>query len=115
MMSKIRLFTPGPVPVLPQALKVMSEPIIHHRSADFIAVLEEVRKGLKDLIETKQEILLLSSSGTGAMEGAVVNLFSPQDKVIVVRAGKFGERWGAIAKAFGLTMVPLDIRSEERR
>ena len=108
-MSKIRLFTPGPVPVLPQALKVMSEPIIHHRSADFIAVLEEVRKGLKDLIETKQEILLLSSSGTGAMEGAVVNLFSPQDKVIVVRAGKFGERWFSIAKAFGLNIVPIDI------
>ncbi|MBI2646266.1 MAG: alanine--glyoxylate aminotransferase family protein [Deltaproteobacteria bacterium] len=108
-MSKIRLFTPGPVPVLPQALKAMSEPIIHHRSADFIAILEEVRKGLKDLIETKQEVLLLASSGTGAMEGTIVNLFSPQDKVIVVRAGKFGERWGSISKAFGLTVVPLDI------
>ncbi|MBI3019142.1 MAG: alanine--glyoxylate aminotransferase family protein [Deltaproteobacteria bacterium] len=108
-MSKIRLFTPGPVPVLPQALKAMSEPIIHHRSADFIAILEEVRKGLKDLVETKQEVLLLASSGTGAMEGTVVNLFSPQDKVIVARAGKFGERWVHIANAFGLNVVPLDI------
>ncbi len=108
-MSKIRLFTPGPVSVLPEALKAMSEPIIHHRSADFIAVLEEVRAGLKDLFETKQEVLLLSASGTGAMEGAVVNLFSAQDKVIVVQAGKFGERWSGIAKAFGLNVVALDI------
>lgn len=109
MMDKIRLFTPGPSPVLPAALKAMSEPIIHHRSADFIAVVEEVRQGLKELFETKQEVLLLSSSGTGAMEGAVVNLFSPQDKVIVVQAGKFGERWSGIAKAFGLNVVALDI------
>lgn len=108
-MNKVRLFTPGPTPVLPAALKVMSEPIIHHRSQDFITVLEEVRAGLKDLFETKEEVLILSSSGTGAMEGTIVNLFSPKDKVIVVRAGKFGERWGQIAQTYGLEVVPIDI------
>ncbi len=108
-MTKVRLFTPGPSPVLPAALKVMAEPIIHHRSRDFIEVMEDVRKGLKDLFETKQEVLILASSGTGAMEGAVVNLFSPGDKVIVVQAGKFGERWTGISKAFGLQVVTFDI------
>jgi len=108
-MEKARLFTPGPTPVLPQALKAMSEPIIHHRSADFMKVLEEARGGLKELFGTEEEVLILAASGTGGMEGVVANLFSPQEKVLVVRAGKFGERWGNIAQAFGLQVVPLDI------
>lgn len=108
-MEKARLFTPGPTPVLPQALKAMSEPIIHHRSADFMKVLEEARGGLKELFGTEQEILILAASGTGGMEGVVTNLFSPQEKVLVVQAGKFGQRWGNIAHAFGLQVVPLDI------
>lgn len=108
-MEKSRLFTPGPTPVLPQALKAMSEPIIHHRSADFMKVLEEARGGLKELFGTEQEVLILAASGTGGMEGVVTNLFSPQEKVLVVQAGKFGQRWGNIAHAFGLQVVPLDI------
>jgi len=108
-MHKTRLFTPGPTPVLSQALKVMSEPILHHRSADFVAVLDEVRSGLKDLFGTSQEVLLFASSGTGAMEGTIVNLFSPRDQVIVIRAGKFGERWGDIASAYDLDVVTVDV------
>ena len=104
-----RLFTPGPVPILPKALEVMSHPIIHHRSTDFIQVFSEVREGLKYLFDTQEEILILSSSGTGAMEGTVLNLCSPGDEVIVVRAGKFGERWGQIAQTYGLKVIPLDI------
>ncbi|MEK7791309.1 MAG: alanine--glyoxylate aminotransferase family protein [Deltaproteobacteria bacterium] len=108
-MEKTRLFTPGPTPVLPEALKAMSEPIIHHRSRDFMKVLEEVRGGLKYLLETEQEVLILAASGTGGMEGVVTNLFSREEKVLVVRAGKFGQRWGEIAQAFGLQVVALDI------
>lgn len=108
-MQKIRLFTPGPTPVFPSALKAMSKPMIHHRSADFMTMLQEVREGLKYILGTKQEVLILSSSGTGAMEGAIANLFSPNDQVIVVRAGKFGERWGEIASAYHLEVVYLDI------
>jgi len=110
-MLKTRLFTPGPTPVLPDALRVMSDPILHHRTSDFMAVLEEVRAGLKDLLGTTQEVLVLASSGTGVMEGAVCNLFSAGDKVIVVRGGKFGERWGEIARAYGLVEVALDIEA----
>ena len=112
-MKPLRLFTPGPVPVLPAALRAMSQPIIHHRTKDFEGVLEDVRKGLKDLFCTKEEVLVLSSSGTGAMEGVIANLFSPKEKVLVVRAGKFGERWGEIAEAFQLEMISLDIPSGE--
>lgn len=108
-MEKARLFTPGPTPVLPQALKAMSEPVIHHRSADFMKVLEEARGGLKELFGTEQEVLSLAASGTGGMEGVVTNLFSNGEKVLVIRAGKFGQRWGNIAHAFGLRVVPLDI------
>ena len=108
-MQTIRLFTPGPTPVFPGALEIFAKPILHHRTEAFMSVMEAVRAGLKYVFGTQQEVLILAASGTGAMEGTVVNLFNPGDKVIVVRGGKFGERWGEIAEAYGITVIPLDI------
>jgi len=101
-MKKKYLMTPGPTPVPESALAAMAGPVIHHRHPEFQGVLEDVRKGLKELFQTSQEVLMMASSGTGAMEGAVVNLMSRGDRVIVVEGGKFGERWTEIAKAYGL-------------
>ncbi len=105
---KSYLFAPGPTPVPEKALLRMAAPIIHHREKAFEAVFEEVREGLKYLFQTQQEVLILTSSGTGAMEAAVSNLFSKGEKVLVIRAGKFGERWGELSEAFGLDPVYLD-------
>ena len=87
----------------------MAEPIIHHRNPLFETVVEEVRENLKYLFGTKNEVLIFASSGTGAMEGAVTNMLSPGDKAIVVRSGKFGERWTNICKAYGVESVNIDI------
>lgn len=96
------LLAPGPTPVSPLALQAMSMPIIHHRSADFKPVLEAVREGLKWLFQTKQEVLVLCSTGTGGMVSAVNNFFNSGDKVIVIDGGKFGERWTEICSSFGV-------------
>lgn len=102
MQKKYLLFAPGPSPIPPKVLLAMAEPIIHHRAPAFVKVLEEVREGLKYLFQTKNEVLLFASSGTGAMEGAVTNTLSAEDKALVVQAGKFGERWGQICNAYGV-------------
>lgn len=101
----------------------MARPIVHHRTKDFEGLLGEVREGLKWLFQTKNEVLLLASSGTGAMEGAVTNLFSRGERVIVVDGGKFGERWWKICQAYGVEAdiikvpwgEPVDPRDIERR
>lgn len=105
---KSYLFAPGPTPVPENVLLRMAAPIIHHREKAFEAIFKEVREGLKYLFQTEQEVLILTSSGTGAMEGAVSNLFSQGDEVLVVRAGKFGDRWGELAETFGLLPVYAD-------
>ena len=105
---KSYLFAPGPTPVPEKALLRMAAPIIHHREKAFELVFEEVREGLRYLFQTQQEVIILTSSGTGAMEAAICNLFSKGEKVLVVRAGKFGERWGELSEAFGLDPVYLD-------
>ena len=102
MQKKYLLFAPGPSPIPPNVLLAMAEPIIHHRAPAYIKVLEEVREGLKYLFQTKNEVLIFASSGTGAMEGAVTNTLCPGDKVLVVQGGKFGERWANICKAYGV-------------
>lgn len=102
MQKKYMLFAPGPSPIPPRVLLAMAEPIIHHRAPAYIKVLEEVREGLKYLFQTKNEVLIFASSGTGAMEGAVTNTLCPEDKVLVVQGGKFGERWANICKAYGV-------------
>jgi aspartate aminotransferase-like enzyme len=101
MLRKNRLFTPGPTPILPAAQTAMASFSVHHRTADFRALYSRVLADTKDFIGTKNDVLVLASSGTGVMEGAVSNLTSPGDKVLVLSAGKFGERWRDLAKAFG--------------
>jgi aspartate aminotransferase-like enzyme len=101
MIRKTRLFTPGPTPLLPAAQFAMAAADIHHRTPEFRALYLKVLAQLKVFVGTKSDVLLLSSSGTGAMEAAVSNLTSPGDKVLVLTAGKFGERWTGLAKAFG--------------
>lgn len=108
-MHKKSLMTPGPTPVAPSTLNAMAQPIIHHRHPEFQGILGEVREGLKKLFQTKQEVLILCSSGTGAMEGSVVNTLKKGDRVVVVQAGKFGERWAEMAAAYGLEVDAIDV------
>ena len=101
MLKKNRLFTPGPTPLLPQAQAAMATYGAHHRTADFRALFTRVLADVKEFIGTKNEVLVLTSSGTGFMEASVSNLTSPGDRVLVLTAGKFGERWTSLARAFG--------------
>jgi len=104
---KQRLLTPGPTPLYPRALQAMMASDIHHRTEDFRTVYRSALQDLKEVLGTTHDVLIFSSSGTGAMEAAVSNLFSRGDKVIVCSAGKFGERWVEMASAFGLDAVVL--------
>lgn len=106
-MKKIRLLTPGPTPV-PERLSLrMAQPIVHHRSPEFEQVFARVREGLQWLFQTKQDVLVFASSGTGAMEASFVNFLKRGDTVVVVDGGKFGERWTKFAKAYGVNAVVL--------
>jgi len=108
-MEKKYLFSPGPTMLPPEVLLKMAQPIMHHREPEFEKIFAEIREGLKYLFQTKNEVLIFTSSGTGAMEGAVSNILSKKDKAIVVRGGKFGERWGEICKAYGIEFIPIDV------
>jgi len=108
-MKKKYLLAPGPTPVPSEALTAMSMPIIHHRSPDFIPILEEAKNNLKWLYQTKNDVLILCSTGTGGMVGSVTNFLSPGDKALVVRGGKFGERWTEICEAFGVVPINIDV------
>jgi len=101
MIRKTRLFTPGPTPLLPAAQFAMAAADIHHRTPEFRAMYARVLGQLKEFVGTKNDVIILSSSGSGAMEASVSNLTSPGDRVLVLTAGKFGERWTGITKAFG--------------
>src|SRR5258708_28494874 len=101
MIRKNRLFTPGPTQLLPAAQLAMAAATMHHRTAEFRAIYSKVLADLKIFVGTKNDVVLFTASGTGAMEAAVSNLTSPGDKVLVATAGKFGERWESLAKAFG--------------
>ena len=108
-MKKTLLLTPGPTPVPEDVLEAMARPIIHHRHEPFRAIVEQVKEDLKYLFQTKNDVLILAATGTGAMEGSVVNLLSRGDKAIVVQAGKFGERWTEICEAYGVEAIPIDV------
>ncbi|PTL36153.1 aminotransferase [Candidatus Methylomirabilis limnetica] len=108
-MKKRHLLAPGPTQVLPEALLAMARPILYHRGPEYEVLLASVREGLKFLFQTKNEVLLFTSSGTGGMEGAVVNTLSPGDRALVIRGGKFGERWGEICEAYGLQPSYIDV------
>jgi aspartate aminotransferase-like enzyme len=101
MIRKTRLFTPGPTPLLPAAQFAMAAADIHHRTPEFRALYTRVLAQLKEFVGTKNDVIILSSGGTGAMEASVSNLTSPGDRVLVLTAGKFGERWASLVKAFG--------------
>ncbi len=103
------LLAPGPTPVPPEVLAAMGRPIIHHRTPEYESLFAEVRQGLRQLFQCGRDVLMFAASGTGAMEGAVVNTCSPGDTVVVVRGGKFGERWAEICDAYGLRVVPVDV------
>lgn len=108
-MKKRYLLAPGPTPVPPEVLSAMSEPIIHHRSPEFAEIMKEVLEGLKWLFQTKNTVMILTSSGTGGMDAAVSNFLSPGDRAICVRGGKFGERWTEICEAYGVIPVNIDV------
>ena len=101
MLKKNRLFTPGPTPLLPAAQYAMAAANVHHRTADFKAMFQRTLADLKVFIGTANDVVLLASSGTGAMEASLANLTKIGDKVVVITAGKFGERWTGLAKTYG--------------
>jgi len=109
MLLKNRLFTPGPTPLLPSAQTAMAAFTMHHRTAEFRALFSRVLEDMKEFIGTKNDVLVIAASGTGVMEGAVTNLTSPGDKVLVLTAGKFGERWRDLAKTFGCSVELISI------
>jgi aspartate aminotransferase-like enzyme len=106
-MQKKYLLAPGPTPVPPEALLAMAMPIIHHRAPDFLPVLDSAKKGLQWLYQTKNDVLILCSTGTGGMVGSVTNFLSPGDDVLVINGGKFGERWTKICQAYGMKVEEL--------
>ena len=109
IMRKHYLFAPGPTSVPPEVLLELAKPVLHHREPQFLETLSEVREGLKYLFQTSGEVILLSASGTGAMEAVVANLFSTGDRALVISGGKFGERWGEICRAYGVKAMTLEV------
>jgi aspartate aminotransferase-like enzyme len=109
MIRKARLFTPGPTPLLPAAQNAIAAADMHHRTAEFREIFSRTLADLKTFIGTNNDVLILASSGTGAMEAAVSNLTSPGEKVLVLSAGKFGERWRDLAKAYGCEIEMLSV------
>lgn len=109
-MIKQLLLAPGPTPVPARVRLAMAHPMFHHRTPQFSALFAEVRDGLRELFQTQEDVLVLASSGTGAMESAITNCFDAGDEVIVVNGGKFGERWLKLSSTFGLK--PIEVRVE---
>jgi len=108
-MRKHRLFTPGPTPVPTDSLLAMAHPIDHHRLDEAVETIKEISENLKLVFQTENDVMILTSSGTGGLEASVVNLLSPGDRAIVIRGGKFGERWGEICQAYNVQIVPIDL------
>ena len=111
--KKTRLLTPGPTPLYPPALHAMMASDLHHRTQDFRSIYKACVTDLKEVMGTSYDVVPLVASGSGAMEASVSNLFSPGEKVIVCTAGKFGERWQSITKAYGLNAVVLQKEYKE--
>ncbi len=108
-MVKPRLLTPGPVAVPERVARAMTRPIIHHRSSEFVELFKGIRADLQYAFQTQQEVCILACSGTGAMEAALCNLLSPRDRVVVVRGGKFGDRWAELCTTFGVDPICIDV------
>lgn len=107
-MRKKRLFTPGPTPLIPEAQLAMAAPILHHRTPEFRELLLNTQSNLQKIYKTQSPVLILASSGTGAMEAAVANVLSPGDKALAAVTGKFGERWVEIAKTHQVDCVAIE-------
>ena len=107
MIKKYYLLSPGPTPIPDTVLSAAAEPIIHHRTPEFSDIFMEVTEGLKYVFQTEQDVFILASSGTGAMETAVINTLCPGDKTIALNGGKFGERWGKICRAYGIEVKEI--------
>lgn len=108
-MKKSYLLTPGPTPLPPQVAEALGRPIIHHRTPQFQEILKQAQEGLKYIFQTKSDVFIFTSSGTGAMEAAVVNLLSPQGRAITIESGKFGERWTEICQAYGVNCEVIKV------
>ena len=106
-MSSKLLLTPGPTNIPERYLKIFGEDIIHHRTPEFRRILKESNENLKKVFKTKNDVAVITSSGTGAMEAAIVNFFSEGDKVIVINTGYFGERFRKISEIYGLNVINL--------
>jgi serine---pyruvate transaminase len=124
--EKRYLMTPGPTPVPPAVLAAMAAPVVHHRSPEFTPIFERTLSRLGEVYRTDGDVLMFTSSGTGAMESAVANLVSPGDRVVVMSAGSFGERWTALTRAYGAhvdelayewgqTPDPADLRGRDAK
>jgi len=109
MIKKKYLISPGPTPVPESVLSAATEPVIHHRTPEFSKIFMDVVKGLQYMFQTKEPVFILTASGTGAMEAAVVNILSPGDKVIVINGGKFGNRWTSICREYGIQTKNIQI------
>ena len=107
---KQRLFTPGPTPIPEEVALALSRPIIHHRQSPFKDIFQRASKNLKYLFQTKEDVLTLTASGTGAMEAGVTNLLSSGDSAIYLNAGRFGQRWGEVLRVYGV--IPVEIKVE---
>jgi len=108
-MKKTYLLAPGPTPVPETVSLEMAAPMVHHRTPQFSKIFAEAAEDAKYLFQTKQDVIILASTGTGGMESCITNLFSPGDKVLVVNGGKFGERWGKISESYGLEPVWINV------
>jgi serine---pyruvate transaminase len=108
MLEKRYLFTPGPTPVPPQVLAALAEPVVHHRGPDFMRIYERCLGRLQEVFRTSRDVLMFGSSGSGTMESAVANLCSPGDRVVIVVAGNFGQRWAEIGRAYGADVDELE-------
>lgn len=108
-MLKKYLMAPGPTPVPERVLLEMAKPVIHHRTDEFSATFAKAADGLRKVFNTQQDVLMLAGSGTAAMEAAVINTLNPGDCVLVINAGKFGQRWRDICKTFGISYSTIDL------
>ncbi len=108
-MRKNYLLTPGPTPLPPEVCQALGRPIIHHRTPQFQAILKEASDGLKVVFQTKNDVFILASSGTGAMEASVANLLSAGDTALCIQGGKFGERWTELCRAYGVHAEVLEV------
>lgn len=113
MLNKLRLLTPGPTPLPEEVRLALARDMIHHRKSEFKKLMGEIQEQLGQLFGTRQPVLPLAASGTGAMTAAVYSLFAPKEKVLVIEAGKFGERWRKIAESRGLEIACLPVRPGE--